>query len=328
MSGAGRADDRTGAVARGYRRARALSARHARTYHLATRMLPPAQRDAVFALYGFARTVDDVVDTVDLGHPATAAWAAARLDGIDAALQAVLGGATVTGAAPGTPPPPLPDAAAGDILAAVADTVTRFGIDPATFTAFLSSMRMDVPGTAGFRSRYRTFDELARYTYGSAAVIGLQLLAVFGRPAAPDLHRPAVALGEAFQLTNFLRDVAEDLDRGRIYLPLDELGAFGVDEDHLRHCQARRSTDAPLRRAVAHLIAVNRDLYRQAWPGILLLPSRSRPAIAAAAAGYEDILTVIEDSGYAVMAGRAVVPPRRRAARAVGAVLVTRGAGR
>ncbi|GAA1482876.1 phytoene/squalene synthase family protein [Gordonia sinesedis] len=319
---------------RGYRRARAISARHGRTYHLATRMLPAARRDAVFALYGFARVVDDVVDDVDLSRPEAAKDAAVRLDAIEGALDAalrsagraedVLAGPDPTGSSSRSGAR-SEDAELDELLAALADTVTRFGVDPDTFGAFLASMRMDVPGTPGFRSRYRTFDELAEYTYGSAAVIGLQVLPVLGAdPTAEHLRGPAIALGEAFQLTNFVRDVAEDLARDRIYLPTDELSAFGVDEDRLRRCAATGVTDAPLRRALAHVIAVNRDLYRAAAPGITLLPRSSRPAIAAAAAGYEEILTVIEDSGYQVMAGRAVVPTRRRAARAVRAVFSSR----
>ncbi|MGY0497740.1 phytoene/squalene synthase family protein [Nocardia sp. FBN12] len=199
------------------------------------------------------------------------------------------------------------------IVTAAADTVTRYDIAHTHIWTFLDAMRMDVPGTATHRTRYATMSELREYMRGSAAAIGLQLLPVLGTvvPVA-DAEPAAAALGEAFQLTNFLRDVAEDLDRDRIYLPADELKAFGVDEAHLRTCHVHGHTDAPVRRALAHLIAVNRDIYRQAVPGIALLAPRVRPAIATAATLYAEILDRIEAADYQVFTTRATVPRRRR----------------
>ncbi|MFT3662019.1 MAG: phytoene/squalene synthase family protein [Gordonia sp. (in: high G+C Gram-positive bacteria)] len=292
----------------GYALARALTARAGRTYYLASALLPPAHRRGVFALYGFARMTDDVVDGTE--HPPRAR--AAALDAIESGLHAAL---SDTPPEPGSPAETLvPEQ--WSLLGALADTVRRFGIDPATFDAFLHSMRMDVPGTPEFRHRYRTLAELAEYTHGSAAVIGRQMLPILGVDAtAPDHARTAAGaelLGEAFQLTNFLRDVGEDLDRDRIYLPLDELAAFGVDEVLLRADKASGTTSRPTRRALAHLIAINRDQYRRTRPAVVALPPRTRPAIAAAAVSYEEILTAIEASGYEVFARRAVVPRRRR----------------
>ncbi|GAA3963904.1 phytoene/squalene synthase family protein [Gordonia caeni] len=299
----------------GYALARTLTARAGRTYYLASALLPARRRRGVFALYGFARMVDDIVD--DHGVPAAQA---AALDAVEAGLTAALSGIAP---APGSPAQALtPDQWC--LLAALADTVDGFAIDPATFTAFLHSMRMDVPGTAEFRNRYRTFGELREYTYGSASVIGLQMLPILGvapgadrcTPAGPvsytEVAAGAALLGEAFQLTNFLRDVAEDLDRDRIYLPSAETAAFGVDELTLRADAERGRPGRALRRALAHLTAINRDQYRRAGPAVAALPPRTRPAIAAAARSYGDILTEIEDSGYDVFARRAVVPVRRR----------------
>ncbi|MFD3747578.1 phytoene/squalene synthase family protein [Nocardia sp. NPDC058633] len=199
------------------------------------------------------------------------------------------------------------------IVTAAADTIARYDIAHTHLWTFLDAMRMDIPGTATHRTRYATMSELREYMRGSAAAIGLQLLPVLGTvvPVA-DAEPAAAALGEAFQLTNFLRDVAEDLDRDRIYLPTDELEAFGVDEAHLRACHHRGRTDAPLRRALAHLIAVNRDIYRQAVPGIALLAPRVRPAITTAATLYAEILDRIEAADYQVFTTRATVPHRRR----------------
>ncbi len=268
-----------------------LTAVHGRTFHLSTRMLAPRERRSVFAFYGLARMVDDVVD-----HPVEPpAERVARLDALEAELTAA-----VTGAA---------DAATPEILAA-ADAARRIGAPLEHFTAFFAAMRADVPGTQGFRSRYRTMAELDEYMYGSAAVIGLLVNRVLGAP--PDADGPARALGEAFQLTNFIRDVAEDLDRDRVYLPLDELAAFGVDEEMLAACRAAGTSTPRLRRAIAHLVAHARHRYRLAEPGLALLPTRARPGIAVALRVYGEILTVVEARDYDVMAGRAIVPDGRR----------------
>lgn len=199
------------------------------------------------------------------------------------------------------------------IIAAAVDTITRYEIDHRHFWTFLDAMRMDVPGTTLHRTRYATMSELREYMRGSAAAIGLQLLPVLGTvvPVA-EAEPAAAALGEAFQLTNFLRDVAEDLDRDRIYLPTEELAAFGVDEAHLREARRTGHTDAPLRRALAHLIAINRDIYRRATPGIDLLDPRVRPAIGTAGILYAEILDRIEAADHQVFAARARVPRHRR----------------
>lgn len=302
----------TAGIESGYTLARTIITDAGRTYYLASRLLPPPARRAVFALYGFARMVDDVVDSGD--HAPREA--AAEVTAIETGLAAALSGQ----GALGDSGPLTVDQQS--LLAALADTVDRFAIDPATFAAFLHSMRMDIPGTPQFRNRYDDFAALSEYTYGSAAVIGLQMLPVLGasRPT-PETTAGAALLGEAFQLTNFLRDVAEDLARDRIYLPADALAAFGVDEERLRADAAARRTSPQMRRALAHLIAINRDQYRRTAGAIAALPARTRPAIAAAASSYSAILTEIEASGYDVMARRAVVPTRRRLAHAARAAL-------
>ncbi|MDQ3601074.1 MAG: phytoene/squalene synthase family protein, partial [Actinomycetota bacterium] len=191
---------------------RALNASHGRTYFLATRLLPAGSRPAIHALYGFARFADDIVDDLSDTRPWTERLA--ELDGLTEQLRHGL----ATGGS------------AHPVLAALVDTARRYEIDPRHFEDFMSSMRMDRPVAAGGVAGYATFGELTRYVHGSAAVIGLQVLPVLGTvvPRA-EAEPPAAALGVAFQITNFLRDVGEDLDRGRVYLPADELAAFGVD---------------------------------------------------------------------------------------------------
>ncbi|MEV6070894.1 phytoene/squalene synthase family protein [Nocardia sp. NPDC052001] len=281
-----------------YRDCRRIAAEHGRTYFLATRLLEPERRPAVHALYAFARMVDDIVD--DSTAAMRAEHSAAQLDRIEHELRGRLAHAPGLGGA-------------DRILLAVSDTIARYDIAPEHFWVFLDSMRMDIPGGPQYRDRYPSMDALREYMRGSAAAIGLQLLPVLGTvvPIA-EAEPAAAALGEAFQLTNFLRDIAEDLDRGRIYLPADELAAFGVDDDLLKHCNDTGRTDPRVRRALAHLIAVNRGIYRRATPGIDLLTPRVRPAIRTAATLYAAILDEIEHTDYAVFTRRATVPRHRR----------------
>ncbi|GAB2654177.1 phytoene/squalene synthase family protein [Prescottella soli] len=287
-----------------YHRCRRLAAEHGRTYYLATRLLPVERRPAVYALYGFARTVDDIVDVDCAGR--SPAERAAALDVVEAQLDDALDGR------------PVDDARTGFVVHALADTVRQYEIPPAYFRAFLDSMRMDIPGTPGFRAEYPDMAELRRYMYGSAAVIGLQMLPVLGTTVPRAVAEPyAAALGEAFQLTNFLRDVGEDLDRGRVYLPADELGAFGVDVDLMRHCRRTGTVDPRLRRALAHLVAVTRAQYRRAEPGLDMLEPRVRPGMRAAYVLYAEILDRIEDGGFRVLDRRATVPRHRRLAVAL-----------
>lgn len=322
-SAAPRSEERL--VVAGYERAHALTAEHGRTYHAAARLLPRANRFGVYALYGFARHADDIVDL-----PGSPAEQLARLDAVETELHASL---SRHGRRPSWSPrvsetTTVASPEAEMLIACLTDTVLRFSIPVDSFGPFLHSMRMDTPGAPEFRSRYRTLADLAEYTDGSAAVIGEQMLPLLGvgdAAGCPTIVAGARALGEAFQLTNFLRDVAEDLDRDRIYLPLDELEAFGVDEEHLRRCRSTDTATPSLRRALAHLIAINRDTYRRAAPSIAMLPARTRPAIAAAAQMYEGILTEIERNDLDVMAVRAVVTPRRRLALAARAILESGG---
>src|SRR5690606_35942655 len=155
----------------------------------------------------------------------------------------------------------------------------------------------------------RTYDDLARYMYGSAAVIGLQLLPVLGTAAPRAEAEPyAAALGIAFQLTNFLRDVGEDLDRGRVYLPLEELTAFGVDRELLVWCRRERRLEPRVRRLLAYSVARTRAVYRRAEPGIDLLDRSSRACVRCAFTLYQAILDEIENAGYAVLHHRVTVP--------------------
>ena len=274
-----------------YRRCRMLNAQHGRTFFLATRLLAPQQRPAVHALYGFARRADDIID--DFDQTLQTAERADRLQSLATQLFNRLAGATDD----------------GDLsLAAVVHTARTYGIAWELFDDFLGSMRMDLTTTD-----YPDRAALDQYMYGSAEVIGLQLLPVLGTICAPEEAAPyAAALGKAFQLTNFLRDIDEDLQRGRIYLPADELAAHQVDRDVLMWCHANQRTDARVRRALIDQHAKTRRIYDFARRGIPLLHPRSRPCIAAALTLYSEILDRIETLDFAVFSQRASVGTARR----------------
>jgi phytoene synthase len=278
-------------------RCRELNARHGRTYYLASRLLTPAQRPAVHALYGFARMADDVLDA----DPGTGVVERER-------RLAELESGLFAGLAEGR--------SAHPVTAAVVHTVARYGIPHAYFQDFLDSMRMDLRVTD-----YPDLAALSRYMRGSAEVIGLQMLPVLGtRVPLVEAEPAAAALGTAFQLTNFLRDVGEDLDRGRVYLPADVLAAHGVDRDLLLHCRAEGTTHRRVRAAIADLVGHTRGVYRTAETGIPLLDARSRPCVGTALRLYRGILDLIERRDHDVLTHRVVVSRRKRLAVALPAM--------
>jgi phytoene synthase len=279
-----------------YRRCRRIAAENGRTYFLATRLLAPDQRPGVHALYGFARHADDILDELN-----PALDVSARADRLQRLSDRFFAG--------GQHDEP--------VLAAVDHTVRRYGIPADLFEDFLDSMRMDLTVTD-----YPDRAALNRYMRGSAEVIGLQMLPILGTVSAPEEAEPyAAALGRAFQLTNFLRDVDEDLARNRIYLPADELAAFGVDRELLMWCHAHRRTDARVRAALAAQHQSTREIYRFAADGIALLAPRSRPCVATALTLYSEILNCIEQIDFSVFSQRATVGTTRRIRVAGGALL-------
>ena len=230
-----------------YQHCRLLNAEHGRTFFLATRLLAPEQRPAVHALYGFARRADDILD--DFDDSLSAAQRAERLQRLATQLFNQLVQHQDSGDDP--------------TLRAVVHTARRYGIPWEMFDDFLAAMRMDLTVTD-----YPDRKSLERYMHGSAEVIGLQMLPVLGTVGPREEAAPyAAALGTAFQLTNFLRDVDEDLQRGRVYLPADELAAHRVDRDVLTWCHANRRTDARVRRALTEQHAATRRVYEVAAQG-------------------------------------------------------------
>ncbi len=269
-----------------YRHCRQLAAEHGRTYFLATRFLPPARRPAIHALYGFARTADDIVD-----DPSPTVTVEAKT----AALEEF--SASVSQQRPADPS-----------VRAALDTAARYDLDPELFRAFLHSMHMDLTVT-----EYATFEALQEYVYGSAAVIGLMTTPILGTVGPVDDALPyAGDLGIAFQLTNFIRDVGEDVQLGRIYLPMDSLTEHGVDRERLQHCRTSGVADGAVKQLLAAEIERTREIYRRARPGIDRLEPRARRCVAVAYRLYSEILAEIERADYQIFEQRVTVPRRRR----------------
>ncbi|MEU0879659.1 phytoene/squalene synthase family protein [Lentzea sp. NPDC005914] len=275
-------------MASAYAACRRINARYGKTFFLATTLLRPEQRPAVHALYAFARWADEIVDAAGVDDRE------GELDRLERLLDS-----DITSGEPSNP-----------VLVALADTMRRYDIDRSLFTDFLASMRMDLTVT-----EYADLDALGVYMHGSAEVIGLQMLPVLGTvvPRA-DAAPYAARLGVAFQLTNFLRDVGEDLDRGRVYLPQDVLGAHGVDRDLLQWCRRHRRANVRVQRALDDLVAYSYAIYQSAAPGIAMLSPSSRPCMRTAYTLYRDILELVTCE---VLWKRVAVPNTRRLAVAV-----------
>ena len=272
-------------LAAAYRHCAAIAAAHGASYHLATRLLTPDRRPAIHALYAAARTADDLVDLPgDDPDGDLADWSRTLLAELDAGWSA------------------------DPVRLALVDTYRRYAIPVEHLVDFLAAMASDLEVTG-----YPDLAALDRYMWGSAAVIGLQVLPVLG--TAPGVTRAeaapyATALGEAFQLTNFLRDVAEDADRGRVYLPADLMAAHGVTRSQL----AERRFDDRFAGLMREMVAIVRRRYDDAAPGIPLLARESRDCVRAAVDLYGGILTAIERAGYRVLDRRVRVSRPRRLA--------------
>ncbi|MFI6227324.1 phytoene/squalene synthase family protein [Micromonospora echinospora] len=284
-----------------YDRCRELHRRHGRTYYLATRLLPAWKRRHVHALYGFTRYADEIVDRTEELPPAERA---ARLDEWSARFLTGLHGG------------PVDD----PLLPAVLHTIAVFDLDRGDFASFLRSMAMDLTITS-----YRTYDDLLDYMEGSAAVIGTMMLPILGSTEPDAAREPARQLGLAFQLTNFVRDVAEDLDRGRTYLPDEDLAKFDVTREDLLAARARGRGTPKIRDLIEYEVSRAQAHYEAAAPGIVLLDPASQACMRTAYALYGGILDEVAGQGYDVFTRRALVPRRRRLAVATRALLTPAG---
>lgn len=247
-----------------------VTAVHSRSFHLASGLLPAKKRQAVRALYAFCRVTDDIVDD----QPDTA------VGELEIWRKRVFASQ------------PSPN----DLVAvAWADARARYHVPVRYAEQLVDGIARDLTQT-----RYETFADLATYSYGVASTVGLMSMHIIGY-SGPEAIPYAIKLGLALQMTNILRDVAEDWARGRVYLPQDELAAFGLSEQDIANGRVTDNWRAFMRFQIER----NRRLYEEAWPGIGMLGQDGRFAIAAAAGLYRAILEDIERHDYDVFSRRA-----------------------
>ena len=271
-----------------YQRCKNLNSKHGKTYYLATLLLPKEKRPYVHALYGFARYADEIVD--DLASQLSEREKEEKLNNWgDLVLADLKSGSSED-----------------SIAAALVDTATKFSIPISYFEAFLHSMKMDLTVT-----EYHSYQDLYEYVYGSAAVIGLQMVSILGTESSAEFESAKIAaekLGVAFQLANFIRDVGEDLERGRVYLPITELQSHGVTRQMLEN----RVVTPQIKNALKEQITRVRQLQLESTPGITLLSAKSRECIKAASELYCGIVDEVEKIDYEIFTKRAKTSTFRR----------------
>jgi phytoene synthase len=271
-----------------FERCRQLNRASGTTYYWATELLPKVKRPYVHALYGFCRYADDIVD--DLGS--------APVEQRTAALAA-FGDRFLDDLGRGHSDDP--------VCRAVVHTARAFDLSAEPFERFLRSMAMDLTVAS-----YDTYADLEVYMDGSAAVIGELMLPIL-EPVADEAFAHARDLGVAFQLTNFLRDVAEDAQRGRVYVPQEDIRAHGA-----ARAFAERRTTPEFVDLLRFEIARTRTIYDAADIGIGLLRGRAQRCVVAARTLYGGILDQIEAAAYDVWSERVRIPTWRKVATGVG----------
>ncbi|MBE9169680.1 phytoene synthase [Pleurocapsales cyanobacterium LEGE 06147] len=278
-------------VAEAYERCRQITAEYAKTFYLGSLLLPKEKRKAIWAIYAWCRRTDELVDGIESESTTTE-----TLIEWEQKLELVFARHSLD-----------------DMDVALADTVERFSIDIQPFRDMIAGQRMDL-----YRNRYDTFEELKLYCYRVAGTVGLITNPVWGignsqspvpwtreqKPYEP--REEAISLGIAMQLTNILRDVGEDAQRGRIYLPLEDLKAFNYKEEDLFN----GIIDERWRALMRFQIRRARKYYNQAEKGIRYLDSRL--PVWAALMLYQGILDAIEENNYDVFTKRAFVPTSKK----------------
>ena len=275
--------DRINLLKQAYQYCETITKVHSRTFFLASGLLSEAKRHAARALYAFCRFSDDLVDrAVSAPQIALEAWRQRAM----------------------SPCPPEDDL----VALAWADTRARYEIPRLYAEQLIEGVARDLT-----KMRYNTFHELAEYAYGVASTVGLMAMHIIGF-SGPEAVPYAIRLGVALQLTNILRDVGEDWRSGRLYIPQDELAAFGLTEADI----AAGRVDDRWRALMRFQIERNRRLYAESMPGIGLLHSDGRFAIAAAAELYRAILEDIEAHDMDVFNRRAQVSQLGKLRRLLG----------
>lgn len=246
-----------------YDHCQALARREAKNFYYGFMLLPGPRRRAIYAAYAFARECDDIVDA-GLPHEEASVRLAAYRESLDRCLE-------------GRPQ--------GPVFAALRDAIDRYDIPHEYFYRLIEGVETDLTVR-----RYDSFEELKRYCYLVASVVGLISMEIFGYQGDGRAREHAADLGIALQLTNILRDIQEDLQRDRVYLPQDELDRFGWTESDLR---AGAATDA-FRQMMEFQVTRAREYYRNGRLLLPYLPRRARACVGVMAGIYRTILDEIE----------------------------------
>lgn len=267
-----------------YEYCRQVTRQGSKTFYFGARFLPPSKRRAMWAVYNFCRLTDDMVDkarnlTTQEICARLVEWEAELLHSFEGQVQPVK-----------------------PAMVAWLHTSRTFALEAQPPLDLIKGVRMDLE-----KSRYANFEELHLYCYRVASTVGLMASQVMGY-SAPCALEYAVNLGIAMQLTNILRDVGEDAQAGRIYLPQDEMARFGYSEEEL----LRGEVNPQFIRLMKFQINRARRYYRQSMPGIEYLPEDCRLSITVAARLYSRILDVIERNNYDVFTRRAFVPKKEK----------------
>ena len=263
-------------ISAGLEECRRITKKYGTSFYFATQFFPREVREGIYAIYAFARIPDEIVDDPSLNdHDEAIARLNEWADRWRSAMRAGISN--------------------DPVLTFIAVQFTKYQIPIAECEAFLRSMFMDEA-----KFEYANYDELEDYMYGSAGVIGLMVTRVVGY-SGENAFEYAKRLGYAFQLTNFLRDICEDHDElGRVYMPQDELARFGLTNEDIAH----RNRDERFVDFMKYQIERNRQIYKDALPGIKLLHWRGRLAVRVSFVLYRAILGEIERANYNVFEGR------------------------
>ncbi len=265
-----------GSLRSGIEKCREITRHYGTSYYFATQFFPREVREGIYAVYSFARIPDEIVDDPNKG---TKEETLAKLEGFRQSWLAAMkaGGSE------------------DEIMNAIVWAFNKFGIPVSDGEAFLKSMFLDEE-----KFTYENYAELEDYMYGSAAVIGLMVTRIVGYSSDEAFYH-AKQLGYAFQVTNFLRDIRQDEEElGRVYMPLDELRQFGISAEDIANCVYDERFVAFMKFQIER----NRQIYREALPGIPMLAWRGRLAVKVSYMLYKAILDEIERVNYNVYLGR------------------------
>jgi phytoene synthase len=282
------------ALAAAYAECRAISKREAKNFYYSFVALPEERRNAICAIYAFMRFADDLADdenfSLDVRQRHLDEW----LNGWRAACEGE----------PTTDP----------VFIAVLDAVERFQIPLSLLDELVAGVTMDLhPASTDGPDTYPTFDDLYRYCYLVASVVGLVCIRIFGYSDAR-AEKLAEETGIAFQLTNILRDVAEDAERQRVYLPVEDMLSFGLSADALIARKAGTPPSDAERALLAEIAARAEKYYESAAQLLPLIDRESRPAMQVLEQIYHGLLKRIEHANYDVFTERHSVPKAQKLA--------------